>query len=266
MRVAAARRGNLDRRMVLFDRDLRIDVPLLDLLLPWVVPALEARVLFQPSKPLHYSMLPEGQWMPLPSGGGLYEWTFGVRPPFDGDTRRSVLFLHGNSGSLDDIVRPLEPLVRLGYRVFAVEYPEFVPLRLQRPALTPSLSHPGMTFFKACGKPGRFYQMRRPQLSLDSVWAAGAAGMMEGEWTSHGGDRRSRPAQLVLLNTFVDLPRLVEDVAGLSGQLVGSFITPWMDANGNGPAPAASQDVTPPRSHTYHSASHPRGPDCCNRR
>ena len=147
----------------------------------------------------------------MSSGAGLLHYNQSV-PVLQASPRRRVLFLHGNTGSLDDFVSSLDLMDRLGYDVYALEYAGYLPLMASPPVGTVLVD-------------GQYWQQSNPSgdtilQNVCEAWSLmGDSNTIVVGFSLGGGalgmvyDRLiPSPAQIVFLNTFFSLPQLIVEV------------------------------------------------------
>ena len=171
-----------------------------------VVRGEEQRNLYQPDKLESYKEI-KGNWYTLKSGGGLIN----INPSADNTkTTRRVLFLHGNSLSLDAYAKALEGLAKYGYSVWAVEYGGYGIAKGSGDSPNgETVLRDSMEAYQFCGD------------SNTIVMGFSLGGAILGEIY----DRLNpSPAQIVFINTFCDLPNLIQEKM----KVAGPFLHPLM--------------------------------------
>lgn len=170
----------------------------------------EQKNLFQPTKLDRYRRL-SGTIYSLPSGGLVLNVTPNAAP----DARR-VLFLHGNSHSLDVYADALTKIAEFGYNLFALEYRGYGPTVVEEGFLP-----------------------NAETVIEDALQAWSLMGTSDGivAGFSLGGAILSQiyekfipePAQIVFLNSFGDIKQLMEDKLGneLGGTCAPLMRTRW---------------------------------------
>jgi esterase/lipase len=184
----------------------------------WMILRLEVQVLFPGSRIDYYRKLKRGRFYFLNSGGGLLHYSIGT--PNDVDTRRRILFLHGQSGSLDLYANILEHLHTQGYNVFALEYYEYGLCWHRSDPLTNNkhisciLLDNMYDAWSLCGT------------SNTILVGFSLGGGVVGQTYNY---LMPQPAQLVFINTFYDLPDLVvmKTPMGLGHWIAPLMVTQW---------------------------------------
>lgn len=188
---------------------------------------LETYQLFQPTRTKDYRSLgfsglnneDVSKWIDLPSGGGLLHMT----PQINTKKHRTLLFLHGNSMSLNEYVMPLQSLVEMGYNVYALEYGGYgMTKRTKRPDCF-SVEQDVLEAYQVCG-------------NGECIVAGFSLG---GAILGQVYDLLSpSPAQIVFLNTFSDTSLLIKTVIGPRlGPFLHSFCkTQWKTRSPSNPS------------------------------
>jgi hypothetical protein len=170
----------------------------------------EQKNLFQPTKLDRYRRV-SGMIYSLPSGGLVLNVTPNASP----DARR-VLFLHGNSHSLDVYADALTKIAEFGYNLFALEYRGYGPTVVEE-GFEPNAETVLQDALQAWSLMG----------TSDSIVAGFSLG---GAILSQIYEKFvPQPAQIVFLNSFGDIKQLMEDKLGneLGGTCAPLMRTRW---------------------------------------
>lgn len=195
---------------------------LLVFVIRWVVMTYEDKLIFPGAQIDYYRRLFRGRFYFLNSGGGLLHYSYETENHLQG--HRKFFFLHGNGGSLDLFVTILEHMHLAGYDVYALEY---------------------YTYGICWKNPAWSNQKHISCILMDNLLEAW--GMFADCHTivagfSLGGGLLGMgynymipaPAQMVFINTFSNLSKLVHELAPMG---VGSWITPMMQTKWITPPP-----------------------------
>lgn len=178
----------------------------------YTVHQIERSQLFHPTKLhryqhfLHNGSSSTNRWFTLPHGGGL------LQVSVNNLGRRKVLFLHGNTGSLDLYAKPLITFAQeMGYDIYALEYRGY--------GITDHTFHPSassviidaLDAWKLIGNENTI------------VCGFSLGGALLGEIYER---LVPQPAQLVFLNTFWSFSDLVQEKLGSK---LSNFLNPLLE-------------------------------------
>jgi len=176
-----------------------------------VVRSQEQTKLFQPDTCKKYKDI-SGKFYYMKSGGVLVNINPDVSPE-----KRRVLFIHGNSMSIDAYSKPLYCLAALGYNVWAVEYGGYGIAKGSRHLDSPNCKtvlQDTREAYAICGHSDMI------------VMGFSLGGAILGELYD---SFNPSPSQIVFLNTFYNLPKLVAEKLKTIGPLIQPLLrTQWV--------------------------------------
>jgi alpha-beta hydrolase superfamily lysophospholipase len=184
-----------------------------------VVQACEDRLLLHPAGCARYRFYAGRERVPLPGGGQL------IRLPSEMPDARAVLCLHGNGGNADGLAFIAAALADRGYEVLVLEnrgYGECA--RRSGTAAPPTMAGFAQDLLEAWRWLG---QKRRASAILLGVSLGGGS---IGQLLAHDEvTAEDMPEQVVLINTFADLPTVVRDVVPVLGPAFAALMRAQWD-------------------------------------